>query len=77
MSESWLFGKKGNLSESRVYDSLIKGGMSEEEAYLKTSEILDAYRNGQVESILSKVDEAGNVTTSKLDDAGNIIDDWP
>lgn len=77
MSESWLFGTGDDIKKSRIYDSLVKGGMSEEEAIFKTRDIQKAYQNGQVDSVLSKVDEAGNVTTFRIDEFGNIIDDWP
>lgn len=42
----------------------------------KIREITNALRNGEVDKVLSKVDELGNVTTQKLDSAGNIIGNW-
>ncbi|SFU55440.1 hypothetical protein SAMN02910342_00915, partial [Butyrivibrio sp. INlla21] len=77
MSESWLFGVEEDIRKSRVYDSLVKGGMSKKEAWLKAKDIQEAYKMGQVDSVLSKVDETGKVTTYKLDKWGKITDKWP
>jgi hypothetical protein len=44
---------------------------------VKAEEIKRAIDNGEVEKVVSKIDEAGNVTTYKVDSKGNIGDPWP
>ncbi len=77
MSESWLFGEGENPEDSRIYKALIDGGMSEEEAATTFLNIQDAYDNGQVECVLSKVDSSGNVSTYKLNENAEITGEWP
>ncbi len=43
----------------------------------KAREIIRAMENGEVEKILSNIDESGNVVTKSLDELGKIIGDWP
>jgi hypothetical protein len=43
----------------------------------KAREIEKAMKNGDVEKVVSKIDEAGNVTTYKVDAKGNIGGPWP
>ncbi len=44
---------------------------------VKADEIKKAIEKGEVEKVISKVDDAGNVTTYKVDAKGNIGDPWP
>ena len=66
MSDDWLLGNK--TGNNRILDQVDAD---------KADEIMDALENGEVEKILSRVDEAGNVTTKQLDSAGNVIGNWP
>ncbi|SIT01180.1 hypothetical protein SAMN05421766_1077 [Zobellia uliginosa] len=66
MSDGWLVGEK--TGNNRILDQVDAD---------KADEIMDAIENGEVEKILSRVDEAGNVTIKQLDSAGNVIGKWP
>jgi hypothetical protein len=68
MSDDWITGTKtGN-------DRILKAVNGDEEL---AAEIQEALENGQVERVLSKVDENGKVTTYRLDSNGKIIGTWP
>jgi len=43
----------------------------------KAQEIREALENGEVDRVLSKVDESGKVTTYKLNSNGEVIGTWP
>ena len=43
----------------------------------KAREIIEALDAGDVDRVLSKIDDAGNVVTKQLDSAGKVIGNWP
>ena len=67
MSNPWLTCNNSN-------NNRILKAVEDEELAL---DIQMALSRGQVERVLSKVDEEGNVTTYKLDNNGDIIGTWP
>ncbi len=62
MSDAWVEGSK--RLENQV-------------GRKKANEIMRAMKNNNVEKVISRVDDAGNVVTKKLDSAGKVIGNWP
>lgn len=62
MSDDWIRGS------DRLEDQV---GLHE------AKKIREALKKGEVDRVLSRIDETGKVTTKKLDSKGNIIGDWP
>ena len=63
----------------QMSDDWIKGSKRLEEQVGKEEarKIENAMKKGEVEKVLSKVDENGKVTTYKLDKDGKIVSTWP
>ncbi|MBR6433075.1 hypothetical protein ACMYZ5_03960 [Bacteroides sp. KG68] len=59
------------MSDSRVNDRL-ESQVGED----KDREI-QAMSKGNVDKVISRIDEKGNVITNKLNSAGEIISSWP
>lgn len=64
MSDDWISGS----------DRILKAVDGDKKLAEKIEEALES---GQVESVLSKIDSEGNVTTYRLNSKGKIIGIWP
>jgi len=62
----------------QMSDDWIKGNdrLKNQVGERKANDILEALENGELDKVLSKVDETGKVTTYKLDADGNKIGKW-
>ena len=68
MSKEWLFGEKSH--NNRLKYAAEKYGFDYDD-------LENAYKKGQIECILSKVDESGKVTIYKLYEKAEIVGEWP
>ncbi len=68
MSDGWLTG--GESGKSRILKAV-------NENLILTTKITTALEKGQVERVLSRIDQNGNIKTFKLDANGKVIGDWP
>ncbi len=61
----------------QMSDKWVRERLESEVGKQKADDIIQSMKNGDVDKILSKVDESGNVTTFKLDKDGKKIGVWP
>ena len=68
MSDGWLLGEKTRRSR------ILKAVDGDKDLAFK---IRIALEENEVERVLSRVDDSGNVKTYRLDTDGNILGEWP
>jgi len=64
-------------SGPQMSDNWVKDRLEKQLGKPKAKEVLRAMKNGEVDKVLSKIDDAGNVTTYKIDAKGGIGKIWP
>lgn len=62
------------MNRDWIENRIIETNFENLEDYLK---VRNAMRQGDYDSVLSKVDAKGNVHHYRLDEDANIISDWP
>ncbi|WP_062648137.1 PAAR-like protein [Chryseobacterium kwangjuense] len=70
---------KGAKDGAQMSDPWIKGSkrLEKQVGPERAREIERAMKKGEVDRVLSKIDEKGKVTTYKLDKQGNVTGPWP
>lgn len=64
-------------SGKQMSDSWVNDRLESQVGEDKAREIQKAMSKGNVDKVISRIDEKGNVITNKLNSAGEIISSWP
>lgn len=65
------------LDGPQMSNDWVRNRLKDQVGKKKADEIMQAMDEGEVDKVLSKIDETGNVTTQRIDASGKVTGPWP